>query len=129
MNEDERLKLVKRATKIDTKGSLTVTVNGQTTTTEDVHILDNPANSLTGVIGGDNGLVIVQFSSLTDPGSYDVKKHKIWIYLSFNGFLGSAETGDLTLDILEIKNKYKGSFNVKTSDHQKIDGVFDMWKI
>lgn len=129
MSEEERLKLVKTATRLDTQGSITVTVNGRTTTTEDVFIMDNPANSLVGFVGEDNGIVIVQFSSLTGPGVYGIKENNIWIHLSFNGFLGGADTGDLTLDTFVMKNEYKGSFNAKTDDHQKIDGVFDVRRI
>lgn len=129
MSEEEKLKLVKTATKLDAKGSIAITLNGRTTKTEDVYILDAPDNSLMGWIGDDKGIVIVQFSSLTRPGSYDVKKYNIWIYMAFNGFLGEAETGDLTLDIFEMKNKYQGHFNIKTVDHQKVDGVFDVWKV
>ncbi|MEX0164729.1 hypothetical protein MRBLPD1_003234 [Pseudomonas brassicacearum] len=71
----------------------------------------------------------MQFSSLTGPGTYGIKEYGIWIYMAFSGFVGSAATGSLTLDTIEVKNKYKGHFDVKTIDHQKIDGVFDVWKI
>lgn len=45
---------------------------------------------------------------------------------SFHGFSGAANTGNLTLETIELKNKYKGHFDVKTVDHQKADGVFDV---
>lgn len=129
MSTEERLKAVKAASRLDAKGSITITLNGRVTKTEDVYILDQPDNSIVGVIGEDNGIVIVQFSSLTAPGTYEIKKHNIWIQMSFHGFSGAANTGDLTLETIELKNKYKGHFDVKTVDHQKADGVFDVQKI
>ncbi|MFL7965511.1 hypothetical protein ACEI36_25110 [Pseudomonas kielensis] len=129
ISAEERLKAVKAAPRLDAKGSITITLNGQVTKTEDVYILDQPDNSIVGFIEEDEGIIIVQFSSLTAPGTYEIKKHNIWIHMSFHGFLGSANTGDLTLDTLEIKNKYKGHFDVKTVDHQKADGVFDVQKV
>ncbi|ROM74848.1 hypothetical protein BK654_18520 [Pseudomonas brassicacearum] len=129
MSAEERLKAVKAAPRLEAKGSITITLNGQVTKTEDVYILDQPDHSIAGFIGEDKGIVIVQFSSLTAPGTYEIKKHNIWIHMSFHGFVGSAETGDLTLETIEIKNKYKGHFDVKTVDHQKVDGVFDVQKV
>lgn len=129
MSEEKKLKAVKTATKFNGKGSITITLNGHATKTEDVYILDEPDNSLMGVIGEEKGIVVVQFSSLTGPGTYGIKEYGIWIYMAFSGFVGAAATGSLTLDTIEVKNKYKGHFDVKTIDHQKIDGVFDVWKI
>lgn len=129
ISTEERLKRVKSAAKLDAKGSMTITLNGRTIKTEDVYILDVPDNSLVGFIGDGSDLVIVQFSTLTEPGDYNVKEHRIWIYLSFEGLIWDAETGDLTLEIIEVKNRYKGRFDIKTMDHRKVDGVFDVRKV
>ena len=124
---EERLKAVKIAPRLDAKGSITISLNGQVTKTEDVHILDQPGHSIVGLIG--EGIVIVQFSSLTAPGTYEIKEHGIWIYMSFHGFQGAAATGALTLDTIETKSKYRGHFDAKTSDHQKVDGIFDVQRV
>lgn len=90
ISTEERLKRVKSAAKLDAKGSMTITLNGRTIKTEDVYILDVPDNSLVGFIGDGSDLVIVQFSTLTEPGDYNVKEHRIWIYLSFEGLIWDA---------------------------------------
>ncbi|AUM71281.1 hypothetical protein [Pseudomonas fluorescens] len=91
MSEEERLKVVKSAAKLEAQGSITITLNEHTTKTEDVFILDAPDNALGGFIGDEKGLVMVQFSSLTEPGTYDVKGNGIWIYMSFHGFVGGQK--------------------------------------
>lgn len=127
MSDEEKLKLVTTAPKLDAKGFMTITLNGHTTKTEKVAILDDPAKGFLGFVGEGKDMVIVQFSSLTESGAYDVKKYKIWIYMAFSGFVGQAETGDLTLETFDVRAKhYKGHFDVKTKDHQKVDGVFDV---
>ncbi|MEX0164728.1 hypothetical protein MRBLPD1_003233 [Pseudomonas brassicacearum] len=40
MSEEKKLKAVKTATKFNGKGSITITLNGHATKTEDVYILD-----------------------------------------------------------------------------------------
>ncbi|BBP57849.1 hypothetical protein [Pseudomonas sp. St316] len=127
MSAEERVKAVTAAPRLDAKGSIIITLNGQVTKTEDVHILDQPGHSIVGIIGGD--IVIVQFNSLIAPGIYEIKEHGIWIYMAFHGYQGTAATGALTLDTIETKSKYKGHFDVKTSDHQKVDGVFDVQRV
>ncbi|MBD9463663.1 hypothetical protein [Pseudomonas sp. Pdm06] len=129
VSTEEKLKRVKSAAKLNAKGSMTITLNGRTIQTEDVYILDAPDNSLVGFIGDGDDLAIVQFSTLTEPGAYNLKEHRIWIYLAFDGLIWDAETGDLTLEVIELKSKYKGHFDIKTLDHRKVDGVFDVRKV
>ncbi|WP_434609275.1 hypothetical protein [Pseudomonas sp. R1-7] len=128
LNKEKQLASLKTAPKFVAEGKITFEIDGKTTEATDVIIQDSPDNSLVGLMGAD--IVIVQFPTLTKPGTYNLKDEKhVWIYISLNGVPWDAETGSLTLEIIEMRSSYKGSFDFKTKDHRKVDGTFNVRRI
>jgi hypothetical protein len=126
-SEKEKIKALKANPKIDAKGSMTVAVNGQATiTAEDFYVMSGDSKGFVAFIKEGLGIVVVEFHLLVEPGTYEVEKYKLWIAVDYEGFEGVGKTGALTLETLVPQKQYKGSFDVKTIDHQKIEGVFDV---
>lgn len=127
LSDKEKIKAIKAAPKLNAGGSMAVTINGQVTVTaRDMYILGRPDKGFVAFIKEGQGAVIVRFHLLVEPGTYDIEKHEIWIELDYNGLEDVAKTGALTLETLVPQKLYKGSFDVKTIDNQKIDGVFEV---
>lgn len=106
---------------------MAVTINGQVAVTaRDMYILSRPDKGFVAFIKEGQGALIVRFPLLVEPGTYEIEKHEILIELDYNGLEDVAKTGALTLETLVPQKLYKGSFDVKTVDHQKIEGVFEV---
>ncbi|MFL7965510.1 hypothetical protein ACEI36_25105 [Pseudomonas kielensis] len=127
LSDKEKIKAIKAAPKLNAGGSMAVTINGQVAVTaRDMYILSRPDKGFVAFIKEGQGALIVRFPLLVEPGTYEIEKHEILIELDYNGLEDVAKTGALTLETLVPQKLYKGSFDVKTVDHQKIEGVFEV---
>ncbi|MDR6958752.1 hypothetical protein J2W43_002739 [Pseudomonas brassicacearum] len=126
-SEKEKIKALKANPKIDAEGSMTVTVNGQAPiTAEDFYVMSGDSKGFVAFIKEGQGIVVVEFHLLVEPGTYEVERYRLWIEVDYSGYEGVGKTGALTLETLVPQKRYKGSFDVKTIDHRKMEGEFEV---